>query len=107
MKQHITIGQVENDPYVFSKVMAKLGYNREVYDGEIENFIKSDIEKINIGKMIEMLEEKYCAIIEQSLDSSLWNVVLYDKEKNTLYHQFHVAKKELVDALWDAVKSIL
>lgn len=99
MKQYINVEQAKQDPVTFCKVMNYLGYNRECFDGEIENFRNSDVELITIGKMIEMLYNKYCDLYIQAIGCG-WEV-------EYMGEYFVVETEELVDALWEAVKTTL
>lgn len=98
MKQHITFEEFDSltDEHLV-KLFDLMSLPEKIYVSEHD---------VNIGRMIEVLQQKYWITLEQDKNNS-WHVVLYEKEKNTLYHQFHVAKPELADALWEAVKGVL
>lgn len=113
MKQHISSEQLNE--YLELKIengIANLNFEKQ---GKLNKFLGIESDRnyppahlITIGTMIDILKQKYWITLEQDQDeNNSWHVVLYEKEKNTLYHQFHVAKKELVDALWKAVKETL
>ncbi|QUH21438.1 hypothetical protein [Alkaliphilus sp. B6464] len=99
MKQHITFEEFDSltDEHL-DKLFNLMGLpEKKIYVSEYD---------VNIGRMIGVLQHKYWITLEQDKNNS-WHVVLYEKEKITLYHQFHVAKPELCDALWEAVKEVL
>ncbi len=97
MKQHITEEQAKNDSQTFSKIMSKLGYSRPVYDVIIEHYRPSDVEKIDIGTMIEILGDDWQQIIFITRMHDLGS------HKNLKYWK----DDELCNALWEAIKAIL
>ncbi len=99
MKQCISVEQAKNDPETFCKVMIRLGYARECFDGKIEGFRNSSVEMATIGRMIEILYKNYCDLSIQAIGWG-WEVEYMGK-------YYVVETPELVDALWEAAKASL
>jgi len=118
MKQHITKGQFEtlNNEQMLN-LMNKL-YSKEIkkvkYDGfNVTGIIKYGegylprvsevIQRINIGKMIEILDSKKALTISKDSDNnSEWWVV-----DIAIFNKKSFCNYELVDALWEATKEVL
>jgi hypothetical protein len=112
MKQHITVEQVIENTYIYDQLGVM--YCKEKNDC---TYMAKDIsEWLNIGQMIELLSytaerqgeipEITCNHLEGRIyiDVDLWGKKEYFKTNN---YQNKTECKELADALWEAIKSIL
>jgi hypothetical protein len=118
MKQYINSSQLkELLPDQFRRLCKLIGnnYYSQDTDEQIINSFKKEyltmylsiLEQTNIGKIIEILDDKYEVEISKDVFTSkeCWNVSLFHKEEFIFYKEF--IKEELVDALWEAVKEII
>ena len=103
MKQHINMGQLEELTIKQILQLAELtGVEPDLMQNNIEETWREDVTKaLNIGKMIEMLEDK-----EEFLEI----VRLTEGNKPYIVHlksgfTFHA--DNLCDALWEAVKEAI
>jgi len=115
MKQHITVKQLEE---LSDKDVCKLNtLLRHEWDLTKQEFEKYNWEKVleetakycNIGKMIDILDEKcYDYTIYKYWNSKdvpvveSYDTLMIQKSKN--YYKIGFDDKELCDALWEAVK---
>lgn len=107
MKQHITVEQAKEDPYVFQKVMTYLGVCKHVYDGIVEDGVRdSEVREVNIGRMIEIIEKHISrpVAINYFYDHGAKRDIYFD-DKAGNFHNYEA--EELCDALWKAVKAVL
>lgn len=104
MKQHITVEQVKE---LRQEVIAKIGeslYSAMYFYSKLEHEPRWDFAAnlLTIGKMIEILDVKSNYVSMQTVldnaDTDCWIVEFND---------FEWQRKELCDALWEAVKYVL
>lgn len=113
MKQHITVEQAKENPYIFKKIAIRLGYSIDVYDGIIKGSnLEEIVKQINIGQMIEILEESSQKFeIKKIFDSiterfEYWNIYIsyigIDDMK-----EIDINGYKLINILFEALKEVL
>jgi hypothetical protein len=106
MKQHITEDQLNQLSDKNKKKLIEWIYDHDYEDnliwyeqtcGEDNCCSESRINPLSIGQMIEFMDGNFINFWRGKRDD--WLIIIDDDK--------HIVKKELVDALWDAVKEVL
>ncbi len=104
MKQHITLEQLEKDPYKARDFILWLGISCSVYDGIFEPRVTQlDLEKINVEMMLFYFNSHDVTCIIKTKQTYLGTG---NKEYNevTIYGGVKYIRKfdtELIDAFWE------